>query len=345
MLDSIRSVLEEQRKLLESKCTAAAPAVRPGGVKFPLRDMALAQNANNNNTNDDGDNDSQLLRREMLQELRDSWNQHMQQSKPRLQPVGTKTLAKVKANIIGQLRTCDRKRKEVQHYVLTCSQAGPLSESPFACFEPLHRLWGACELYPKATMPELVQCLWHPERIAEFNAFIAASASDQQRLHNGLRLCLQLVVMETKLRRLKLIVEHLCNLSVSKVQDDVQVEVLRDLLTELRVTRQFDPVQHPQWLAYEADSGMQVRPEQYNVAATLLEEPGAIVQLNMGMGKTRVIVPLLALHWRQNPDCQVRLTFLSSLVAEAADYLRQSLTASSMLEVPIFSGPFTGTWS
>ena len=33
------------------------------------------------------------------------------------------------------------------------------------------------------------------------------------------------------------------------------------------------------------------------VAAYLMGNPGAIVQLNMGEGKTRVILPMLALHW------------------------------------------------
>ncbi len=61
--------------------------------------------------------------------------------------------------------------------------------------------------------------------------------------------------------------------------------------------RTWDVAQHPQWLAFEAEGRLQIRPAQYALARHLLENPGAVVQLNMGEGKTRVILPMLALHW------------------------------------------------
>ncbi len=61
--------------------------------------------------------------------------------------------------------------------------------------------------------------------------------------------------------------------------------------------REWDVAQHPQWLAFEAEGRLQIRPQQYAVARHLMSNPGAIVQLNMGEGKTRVILPMLALHW------------------------------------------------
>ena len=34
------------------------------------------------------------------------------------------------------------------------------------------------------------------------------------------------------------------------------------------------------------------------IVRAVVDNPGAVVQLNMGLGKTRVIVPMLLLHWR-----------------------------------------------
>ena len=61
--------------------------------------------------------------------------------------------------------------------------------------------------------------------------------------------------------------------------------------------RTWDVSLHPEWLVFEAEAGLQIRPVQHAVAQTLMTEPGAIAQLNMGEGKTRVILPMLLLHW------------------------------------------------
>ena len=61
--------------------------------------------------------------------------------------------------------------------------------------------------------------------------------------------------------------------------------------------RTWDVEKHPQWLVFEAEGQLQIRPAQYTVAKHLIDNPSAIVQLNMGEGKTRVILPMLAMHW------------------------------------------------
>ena len=68
-------------------------------------------------------------------------------------------------------------------------------------------------------------------------------------------------------------------------------------LQELLVHRTWDVSLHPEWLVFEAEGQLQIRPDQYTVARHLMDNPGAICQLNMGEGKTRVILPMLALHW------------------------------------------------
>jgi hypothetical protein len=59
----------------------------------------------------------------------------------------------------------------------------------------------------------------------------------------------------------------------------------------------WDVTRHPRWLVFEVEGRLQIRPLQHRIAQTLIANPGAVVQLNMGEGKTRVILPMLALHW------------------------------------------------
>lgn len=73
----------------------------------------------------------------------------------------------------------------------------------------------------------------------------------------------------------------------------------------------------------------------------MIDNPGDIVQLNMGEGKTRVILPLLVLHWT-TPSLDtpvVRLHFLAALIGEAYDYLHGALTGT-LLGCPLFLMPF-----
>ncbi len=62
-------------------------------------------------------------------------------------------------------------------------------------------------------------------------------------------------------------------------------------------------------------------------------------QLNMGEGKTRVTLPMLALHWADGSRV-VRLNFLPALIDEAYAHLHLVLTASSLLQRKLFTLPF-----
>jgi Protein of unknown function (DUF3638) len=111
------------------------------------------------------------------------------------------------------------------------------------------------------------------------------------------------------------------------------------LAAELLNARSWDPAQHPAWLAFEVTHGLEIRERQYRVARKLLDqpgergstpeerEPGALLQLNMGEGKTRVILPMLALELAGRGHA-VRLAFLSELLHEAFSFLHRTLTGS-----------------
>ncbi|KAK0723613.1 hypothetical protein B0T26DRAFT_811927 [Lasiosphaeria miniovina] len=60
---------------------------------------------------------------------------------------------------------------------------------------------------------------------------------------------------------------------------------------------EFDPLNHPEGLLLELEQGILIRPVQQKIAATMTTPPGgkgAVMQLNMGEGKSSVIVPLVA---------------------------------------------------
>ena len=107
------------------------------------------------------------------------------------------------------------------------------------------------------------------------------------------------------------------------------------LAAELANRRTWDPVQQPAWLALEVLQGLEIRERQATVAQHMLrhhggpglaeEDRGAILQLNMGEGKTRVILPMLVLALCGRGEV-VRLNFLQELLPEAVDYLHSCLT-------------------
>ena len=51
---------------------------------------------------------------------------------------------------------------------------------------------------------------------------------------------------------------------------------VRTLLQELQVHRTWSVDEHPQWLVFEAEGGIQIRPQQYWIVHHLMNNPGAI---------------------------------------------------------------------
>ena len=108
-----------------------------------------------------------------------------------------------------------------------------------------------------------------------------------------------------------------------------------DLAAELGNRRTWDPHAQPGWLAFEVLQGLEIRRRQATVAQHMLKHPGgpglpedergAILQLNMGEGKTRVILPMLVLALCGRGEV-VRMNFLQELLPEAVDYLHSCLT-------------------
>ena len=74
------------------------------------------------------------------------------------------------------------------------------------------------------------------------------------------------------------------------------------------------PSENPEWLILELEGNFLIRPMQVDIARSMMNaKENFVQQLNMGEGKTSVIVPLLAVSL-SNPDQLARVTILRSLL-------------------------------
>ena len=88
-----------------------------------------------------------------------------------------------------------------------------------------------------------------------------------------------------------------------------------------------------EWLIFEVEQQLQIRTNQLAVAEWLLSRPADVhpmIQMNMGEGKTRVVLPLLVLASSRSTSTIPRLLLLRSLINEAVTYLRRVLTDSAL---------------
>ncbi|KAG4065067.1 hypothetical protein HA402_007464 [Bradysia odoriphaga] len=101
------------------------------------------------------------------------------------------------------------------------------------------------------------------------------------------------------------------------------------------------PFEYPEWLIFEIEQNVTIRPIQIEVAQRMIDPPEigtkhSVMQLNMGEGKTSIIVPLLATKLANAQQlCQV--TVLKSLFATNLKELRQCL--GGMLNRRLYTFP------
>ena len=143
-----------------------------------------------------------------------------------------------------------------------------------------------------------------------------------KKLHNSVIVLFELCVLEDKLQR---------------IQSNLASDVLKLVIQDLEIKRQWSTSEHCNWLAFEVEGALQIRNEQYTIAKHLIDNPGSISQLNMGMGKTRVILPMIIMFYCQNfsklHSGQYRIPrifILRELLSEAVEYLHLHLTSSSL---------------
>ena len=168
-------------------------------------------------------------------------------------------------------------------------------------------------LEPIATNRDIARIAVDPRVIRDFNPFL--SAESHRFLREDALTWLQLCVLEDKLGRMRSLLTQGDNDMLGREMQEVG--------------REWDVHEFPQWLVFEVEQCIKIRAVQYKVANFLINNPGTITQLNMGEGKTRVILPMIVLALSQRKHI-MRLHFLSPLLGEAVHFLRRHLTASLM---------------
>eukprot|EP00899_Mesostigma_viride_P018047 jgi/Mesvir1/26243/Mv05721-RA.1 len=254
-----------------------------------------------------------VLATEMDDELRASWELHHQVPEITLGTEGhgqtrqSATTAKsLGDHFRGLLAQVSGDRARVERFVLeSLSDMRSLGGwHAAAC-----RMLAAASMLPAVTLRDMARMACDPRLIGQFNPFLSQRA--KEAVLGAVLLWLEMCVLEDKVARL---------LAYATGGDHLL------LVQELEVVREWDVCKHPHWLVFEAENGLQIRPKQHAVARHMMDHPGAIVQLNMGEGKTRVILPMLVLQWADGRNT-VRLNFPTSLLDEAHDYLHGCLCA------------------
>jgi len=313
------------RKIVDSLENSVKNLVKPYDPKskepFPMSDMKSSS--------------SSVLMREVITELKSSWE--TDETTMRLRHDGA-DLAKIKWRVlcIGGKVKAHRKLLESNLISIACGEN--LKESYVCCY----KMCRAANMWPSVTIEDITQISMEfrsssirTEEYAEqkgsgksrkrsdslllrFNPFLSPLSVDIfiDLARQYLRLC----VLEDKVERI------------------LKKDSVDEVLQELTVFRNWDYSEFPEWLALEADSGLQIRPVQYKVAEHLLGNPGSLVQLNMGQGKTRVIMPMLSLNWGRKKKI-VRLNVLSQLLHEGGEFLRANL-CTAVLQKKLFLLPF-----
>lgn len=247
------------------------------------------------------------LGRTVLDELSASWSAHQQMPGVTL----ALEVSQLEKALLEHLALVGLLRKRSERHLLECVELVPAGSGWHASAFVMRR---AANLAPCVTLRDLARASWAPETLRAFNPFLSEAAVTEV-LHPGILHWLELCVLEDKLERMALI---------------AAAGSSQELERELKeVGRDWEPKRHPQWLVFEVEQRLQIRKAQFLVAQFLIENPGAITQLNMGEGKTRVILPMLVLELARS-DRFVRLHFLSQLIDEAYYYLHRHLTASLM---------------
>lgn len=260
-----------------------------GSVPFPLNDNELSSTA---------------LGKEMISELRRSW-----QAYQGLPNVHLNTLpVKIATEAEKFLTDCTSARLEGEKQII-CA----LSMVPDAigwhkhCFV----IRRAVNLEPEVNLRDLGNLASSRTKLHEFNPFLAAQAARQ--VHSSIMKWLELCVIEDKMKRV---------LDLSRSGKE------QELIIELQETgREWDVSKHPEWLVFEVEQQLQIRNLQYSEARFCMENPGVITQLNMGEGKTRVILPMLLLQLANRKQL-IRLHFLAPLLKESYEFLHHTITAS-----------------
>lgn len=244
---------------------------------------------------------------DMMSKLRSSWEHHI--NLPNLQL--TLEQDELQERIGQTLQEAKAARLSIERCLFSIVNNNP---------DGFFNIDRSANVAARPSVRDLLRAVCFPHLITEFNP----SVYNEDAVQDLLIRWLKLLSMELKMERLAIFVNQ-----------SLHQEIVREA-SECR--REWSPKKHPEWLVLEVENNLQIRPLQAQVADHCRFNPGNIVQLNMGEGKTRVIIPMLVLANTLSSHV-VRINVLAPLLNEAFNYLHRCLTAS-VLHRQLFLMPF-----
>ncbi|KAJ9453254.1 hypothetical protein DIPPA_05970 [Diplonema papillatum] len=283
---------------------------------------------------------SDSLAQQVLGELQDSWKANLQAEAASL----TKSVASTTEQLLKlQEKTSAASAKLLCHLVEVFEsqflavdhpdEQAPGSGAELRLTRRSLTAQYAANQRSKISPSEFIELLWSDAVLDDLLPLFTEPV--KKAFRRAAFLLVQLWVMEDK-------INYLENL----LSDPEQVQNPEDLswsIAQEFARRSWDVEIYPRWLGFEAVSRIRIRPEQARLAKTLIHgSPGGIMQLNMGLGKTRVVLPIVLLHLTQEKVRMVRVFFLTPLLREGLDFMRRTLTAS-LFRIPVLELPFERT--
>jgi hypothetical protein len=179
---------------------------------------------------------------------------------------------------------------------------------------------------PRLTLRDLLIIAQLPSTMQQFNPFLTTNSVEE--IMRSIILWMELCVLEDKLMRIEILLR------------EFPAEMIKtDLLREVATVRTWNSRDHISWLVFEVEGRLQIRPQQHTAVMSMIQNPGMIGQINMGEGKTRVMLPMLCLYFSKLKTCAIRIVMLSSILQEGYEYLHRYLCASA-LNMKVYVLPF-----
>ena len=208
---------------------------------------------------------SSKLEADMMDELKESWKAHKGSS--------SSSVKQTRANIEDLCTDFSRLKTQASNLLLKVEDylLNALNKKPLDCshwHDNAHEMLRNVGIVPSATIADLAKISFMPSLIEDFNPMLNQKA--REVVVKSIIIWLQLCVYEDKLTRLI----SLCG-----------VGTYEDVVKELETKTIWVPAEHPYWLVFEVENAIMIRQEQYKVAKHLIDNPGHVLQLNMGLGK------------------------------------------------------------
>ena len=196
----------------------------------------------------------------------------------------------------------------------------------------LHRIVGET-FHP--TKKEILSLIKDIDKIKEFNPFILfLKEKFREKVHCYL-------IQETliqQIARVILLISKYKSLNLESNEDE-KAQLLENILSNTLMRRRHDHKEYPSWLLFETENNLLIRDTQYSLVETMIkEETNSMYQLNMGEGKTSVILPIFSEIIADGKQI-ARINCLDPLIGVMQELLRTKF--GGLLQKKLYVMPFS----